>query len=166
MRFNVGFSNPRKSNPLTEIIYKAQKWNKASHTYVRFFDMRVGKEMVFHAVWPTAHFLKYKDFLKTNKVYEEIEIYLPAHKLFNILYEANGKVYAAVQLLYILFYLWTGIPPRSKDMKKYNICTEVLGMILVELGKIERKDAELLTPYQTYKYFKEIEYERLFKHSE
>ena len=154
MKYKMGFSQPKKETILGWIIKKVQGWDKATHSYIVFFDDRTGQEVVFHARWPVVTFDLKKDFIKDNIVFQEIPFSIENKDLdkevWSIIYKNIGKPYSFLQLFYILFMSWTGRPPRSKDLNREFICTEILGILLSKSGDISRKDADLLTPKKAW----------------
>ena len=156
----MGFSKPKKGTILTWLIQKVQGWNKATHSYVVFFDPKVGQEVVFHARWPAVTFDTKEEFLKKNEIFEEIPFDIEDKDLdkeiWNIVYNHIGKPYSVLQLFYILFLHWTGRPPRSNKLNKEFICTEILGILLSKGGKLMRKDADLLTPKKAWEYAQKL----------
>lgn len=163
MELKVGFSKPKaKWKILSNLICWVQGWNKASHTYLVLWDSATQQEIVFHAAFPKVSLIPKSEFIKDNKIYEEVNICLDKHASFtdcifieeyvwSMIYNSLNKPYSIMQLFLILWKLITGKNYKVKNPDAAYICTEIISKLMVDIGLYKESETQTKTVKDIYK---------------
>ena len=162
MELKVGFSRPKaKWKILSNLICWVQGWNKASHTYLVLWDKATQQEIVFHAAFPKVSLIPKSEFVKNNKIYEEVELCTESHVklsdyifmeeyVWNMIYTTLNKPYSLIQLLLILWKLVTGRNYKMQRPDAAYICTEIIGKLFVSIGLCNVNEIQTKTVKDIY----------------
>ena len=172
MDLKVGFSKPKaKWKILSKLICWVQGWDKASHTYLVLWDDASQQEIVFQAAFPKVSLMPKSEFIKANRVYEEIPINIQDHVnstdyiyteeyVWNMIYTILNKPYSIIQLFLILWKLATGRNYKMRRPDAAYICTEIIGKLFVDMGLYKVDEIQTKTVKDIYKVCKFLEKSR------
>ena len=148
----VGFSKPKKFKLLSWLIRQAEH-TKFSHTYVKLYDERVDKWIVYEASGMITHCCPEETFYLKNEVIQEVELTCASFTESEVLEDAIDSLalpYGMKQLLGLglvrlsrLFGLKIKNP--WSDGRITYVCSEYVGRLLQRLG-YDVGDLDELTP--------------------
>jgi uncharacterized protein YycO len=143
MMVRVGFSRPKKMNPLSWAIMKVLKTNY-SHTFLMFDVNTTGQQVVYHATHDGVNCLEFDKFLKTNMVMDMIVIddLMRASEALRFCIAKLGSPYSYMTLFAVYFNIKFG------DGDKALICSELAARALnVDVENIDLIDPKKLREY-------------------
>lgn len=152
----VGFSTPRKNMLLPWLIRKAEKTD-FSHVYVKIYDQRINRWMVYEAGGLIVHCSPQDTFYSKNKVIAEFTIDCTAEQEIEVLTAATDALALPYGMKQLLGLAWVRLcrmfgyrttNPLADGRLTY-VCSEYGGLIIDILG-YEVKDLDQVTPKDIY----------------
>lgn len=149
----IGFSRPKKWNPISWLIMKVQLTNY-SHVYVKFYSNSLERELIYQASGLQVNFVGSVLFYNHHLAVKEFELDISdeAHmKALRFAVDRAGTPYSIKQLFSILAYQITGKVP-FKDGRNAYVCSELIGEMLTGNLQIKvDKDLDIVIPKDIYK---------------
>ncbi len=148
----VGFSRPKKWNPLSWAIMKAQG-AEYSHVYMKFYSSSLERELIYQASGLQVNFVGSKLFNDHHLTVHEFQFQISEEshkKALQFAVDNAGKPYSIKQLFSILSYISIN-KPLFKDGRSAYVCSELIGQMLKEdLGIKVEQDLDLIMPKDIY----------------
>lgn len=152
----IGFSKPAKFRIISWFIRKAEH-TKFSHTYVKLYDYRINRWMVYEASGMITHCSTESTFKTKNKIVKEFTIGCASETEREVLTDASDSLnlpYGMKQLIGIgLVRLCSSVGWKIRnpfaDGRATYVCSEYVGKFMKKLG-YEVKDLDELTPKDIY----------------
>jgi hypothetical protein len=152
----VGFSTPRKNKLLPWLIRKAEK-TPFSHVYVKIYDERINRYMVYEAAGLIVHCSTQDTFYRKNIPIAEHTITCSMDDRMAVLTAASDALalpYGMNQLIGLALVrlcrmLGKRIKNPFRDGRLTYVCSEFGGLILHILG-YKVRDLDELTPRDIY----------------
>jgi uncharacterized protein YycO len=156
----IGFSSPI-NNPFPIFSYAIkQAYNtKYSHTYLKFRSESIDRDIIYESVGVGVRFIGSTEWENHAEVIEEFQLTVTDEqyiKTMQFCVDHAGKKYGKKQVIGIyiakLFRMKKNIFKNDDDEQ---ICSEIVGRLLSDLGYVFDKDFDLLTPKDIYTVLKE-----------
>lgn len=150
---SVGFSRGAKPSIVGRAIMRVMR-TPYSHTYIRLHD----SDEVFEAEFVGVRTMPYTEWLQDSIVVEEVEIEITDErykKLLKFIDESEGKRYAVIQLLMILWHKLGGKVIYDNSDSMY-ICSELVARALADILGIKDDELDLITPRVIYQLVKAL----------
>jgi len=152
----VGFSKSRKFKLLSWLIRKAEH-TAFSHVYVKIYDARIYRWMVYEASGLNTHCSTQDAFYLKNKEIAEFVVECSPETENEVLTTASDALnanYGIMQLIgmgLVRLCSSVGISIKNpfRDGRKTYVCSEYVGVLLNKLG-YEVGDLDALTPKHIY----------------
>jgi hypothetical protein len=140
----IGFSRPKKSNILSNLIMKVIG-SSFSHTYLSFRSESLNRNLIYQGNKKGLHFLNKDKFTKENQIVAFFSINLPKEKYIKALQSCvdhAGDQYGFLQLIGIglsLLLSKVGIKWKNKYYRGF-ICSEIVAQVLIDSGLFDISD--------------------------
>lgn len=150
-KITIGFSRPKKWNPLSYLIMKIQG-TPYSHVYLQFESTSLDRKLVYQASGLQVNFIGsvlFQDHHMTVKEFE-LEISDEAHKkTLQKAVDLAGMPYSKTQLFDILIHHFTG-KSVLKDGRSAYVCSELVAEMLKDLDIHMPEDLDVVEPKDIY----------------
>ncbi len=151
MKIIIGFSSPiNHPFPVLAWAIKAIYQTPYSHCYLKFHSDGIDRDIVYEAVGLGVRFIGVKRWAEHAEVIREFEIEITKEQyceLMRFCVDHAGAEYGKGQIVGIyaakLFRMRENVFKNDDDMQ---VCSEIIGRIMEQLGYEFDKDLDLLTP--------------------
>lgn len=126
-----------------------------SHVYMRYYSSKLDRDMIYQSNIDNVHFTNKEHFLEKNKIIEEYAFKVTPEQRIKIQQKCIDRLslqYGSLQLIgmaYAQIMRKLGMTPKNPfwDGEKTQVCSELVGHILIELGyEIDPKALEIEGP--------------------
>lgn len=134
-----------------------------SHVYIRWHLNTQDRDVVYHAAHGMVHFREFNKFSKENTTTREFVLNITDEqfqKLSQKCIDLSGEKYPPVELFQIFISDITKGRVKFKDQKGY-ICSELLSILLFDLGVLFTKPSFLMRPDDIIKGLEKISIPRM-----
>lgn len=155
MKITIGFSKPLNNPlPLFSWAIKSVYNIPYSHTYLKFYSDSLDRDIIYESVGPGVRFIGLKLWSKYAETIKEFDLEITNEQYIELMQfcvDNAGIKYGIKQVLGIyiakLFRMKKNVFKNGTDME---VCSEILGRILQQLGYEFNKDLDLLSPKDIY----------------
>lgn len=143
----IHFTSSTKFLPIGCWVIKSYMHTSYSHVAFEFATNR-GKELVYEAVGVGVRYISKAIWLENVKIQESYIITMSDdqyNQLMDFCIDHAGVKYGYLQNIGIFVADLLKLKKNPFDMKE-EVCSEILGEILIQLGYVFNKTADLLTP--------------------
>lgn len=157
MIIKMGFSTPKRQNPLSYLI-KLIEGTPFSHAYIAL-RVEPGINVIYEANTLGLHFKSYRHFKIDNTIIKEYPLQIDNEQyndLLSFLFNDSGKPYSVYQLIGILVYRIGKVFGKTwkitRDGTTQQVCSEVIAGILHVIDPSFVVDFDYATPKDLYQY--------------
>ena len=135
-KITIGLSAHTPFNLFSSVIKFLLK-TPYSHAYIKFYDERIDRTLVYQASGLTVNLMNIETFNSDENVFKEYTIEIPEdiyYKSLTFCYDQLGKPYDMKMIVNIFFYILFSIKLFRGDGTKAYVCSELVGYVLKMIG--------------------------------